>query len=339
MGRKFWWGLVFLALLLFFYWVRTILTPFLFAIVIAYILYPLIVLFETKGLTRVGSILLVYTIFGVFSAVTLWTVIPKLVDELDTVIAELPNHIKHWEQVGHHVLGVFRGLKLPGSAQDALKLVMERLELAAESVVGKLTELLMTAVANFISLLIAPVLAFYLLRDHQAMRARTLQYIPAQHRGEIQKIMGEVNKALNGFFRGQILVSLFVGVLIYLGLLFLRIPNALFIGFIAGIFDIIPYFGPVLGFIPAATFAFLRSPLTVVWVLLLFLAANQIENSIISPKIIGDRVGLHPLVVIFSLFVGGYLMGIVGMLLAVPVAATIRVVLDHFLLPRTNSSK
>ena len=335
-AKQIWWGLVVLALLAFLYRVRTILTPFLFAVVIAYIFYPLIVVFETRGMSRVGAILLVYTAFGVLFGITLWTVLPRLTNELDDVLRQLPRHVRHWEELGQNTLGIFRKIKLPGTIQDALNVIMERLEVAIESLAGKITEMIMGAFANLVSLLISPVLAFYFLRDHQAMRGRSLQYVPAQYRGEVQRIMKEINQALNGFFRGQILVSLFVGLFIYGGLLLLGIPYALFIGFLAGIFDIIPYFGPVLGFVPAATFALLKSPLTVVWVLLLFVAANQIENGVISPKIIGDRVGLHPLVVILALFIGGDLMGLVGMLLAVPVAAILRVILDYLLLRRAQ---
>ena len=158
--------------------------------------------------------------------------------------------------------------------------------------------------------------------------------MPARYRGDAQYVLREVNVALNGFFRGQLWICLFVGLFIYGGLALLKIPYALFIGLLAGLFDIIPYFGPVLGFLPAAALALSQSPLTVLWVLLLFIAANQIENSLISPWLIGDRVGLHPLVVIFAVLVGGYLMGILGLLIAVPVAAIGRVLLDFFLLRR-----
>jgi predicted PurR-regulated permease PerM len=166
------------------------------------------------------------------------------------------------------------------------------------------------------------------------MRERALRYVPAQYRGDAQNILREVNTALNGFFRGQLWICLLVGLFIYGGLALLKIPYALFIGFVAGLFDIIPYFGPVLGFLPAAALALSKSPLTVLWVLLLFVAANQIENSLISPWLIGDRVGLHPLAVIFAVLVGGYLLGILGLLVAVPAAAAVRVVADYLLLRR-----
>ncbi|MCK9525137.1 MAG: AI-2E family transporter, partial [Limnochordia bacterium] len=208
------------------------------------------------------------------------------------------------------------------------------IQVATESLAGRLMQMLMAAFTHMISLVISPVLAFYLLRDHQAMRESALRYIPAAQRGDALYILQEINSALNGFFRGQLWVCLFVGLFIYGGLSLLGIPYALFIGILAGLFDIIPYFGPVLGFLPAAALGLSKSPLTVLWVFALFVAANQIENAIISPKLIGDRVGLHPLVVIFAVFVGAELMGIIGMLLAIPVASMIRVILAFFFLRR-----
>lgn len=335
MSRRLWWALVLFVSIAFLYRVRTVLTPFFFAIVIAYILYPAIEAVEKRGASRGGAILVVYSFFAIVVGMLFWLVVPNLVAELETILLKLPEQVKQWEELAGNLLSFFRRIKLPNTVGDALKIVLGRVELALESLAGKLTQVLMGAFTNFISLLISPVLAFYLLRDHQAMRQRALQYVPAPHRGEAQNIMREINGALNGFFRGQLLVSLFVGLFIYGGLYVLKIPYALFIGLIAGLFDIIPYFGPILGFLPAAAFALLKSPITVLWVLLLFVGANQIENGIISPKIIGDRVGLHPLVVIFAVFVGGDLMGIVGMLLAVPVAAILRVILAYFLLKRS----
>ncbi len=278
------------------------------------------------------AILVVYLFFSAFTGVILWTVLPRLVTELETIVRKLPDQARHLEEMGQGTIDSLNRIDLPTTIRDGLNILMERIEMALENLAGKFTVVLMGAFANIVSLIISPILAFYFLRDHKSMRERTLQYVPAKYRGDVQNIMREINIALNGFFRGQLLVCLFVGIFIYAGLFFLKIPYALFIGLVAGLFDIIPYFGPVLGFLPAAAFALMKSPLTVLWVFLIFVAANQIENGIISPKIIGDRVGLHPLIVIFAVFVGGDLMGIVGMLLAIPVAATIRVILEYFLL-------
>ncbi|NLJ80200.1 MAG: AI-2E family transporter [Firmicutes bacterium] len=330
MPKKILWGLVIIGLSLFLYRVRSILTPFLFAIVIAYLLYPLIISFENRGVPKTAAIILVYTLFGVFLGVILWLFIPRLARELDELLKKLPAQTEQWEGFGQNTVSYLRQIKLPGTIEDALKIIMERMELALENLAGGAAQTLLDGLAHLVFLLLSPILAFYFLRDHQRLRERSLQYIPASSRGEVLIILRDINQALHGFFRGQILVSFSVGLLIYGGLAVLGLRYALFIGFIAGLFDLIPYLGPILGFIPAAVLAFLKSPLTVLWVLLLFLAANQLESNIIAPKIIGDRVGLHPLVIIFAVLVGGHVMGIAGMLLAVPLAAVLRVLLQYF---------
>lgn len=337
MSKRTWGALVFLGILIFLYRVRTVLTPFLFAILLAYILYPLVVAVENRGASRIGAILVVYAFFAAFLGVVFWTAVPSLIKELEQIARKLPNQAQQLEELGYDAVSYFRRMELPGTVRDALGIVMERIQLAMEGLATRFMQLMMGAFANIVSLIISPILAFYFLRDHHAMRERSLRYVPAQYRGDAQNMLREINSALNGFFRGQLLVCLFVGLFVYVGLLLLDIPYALFIGLLAGLFDIIPYFGPVLGFLPAAALALAKSPLTVLWVLLLFVGANQIENGIISPKIIGDRVGLHPLIVIFAILVGGNLLGILGMLMAIPVAAIIRVILQYWLLRKPQS--
>ncbi len=112
---------------------------------------------------------------------------------------------------GAKAAGFFKHLKLPGVVQDAVSIVLERVELAIEDLAGRLMGLMMGVFTNIASLIISPILAFYLLRDHQVMRERSLQYVPARYRGDVQNMARSVNKALSGFFRGQILVSIFVG--------------------------------------------------------------------------------------------------------------------------------
>ena len=334
MSKRIWWGLILLGVLASLYRVRTVLTPFLFAILLAYILYPLVVAVEKRGSSRIGAIFIVYAIFGVLLGVTFWLVMPSLLRDLEEIARQLPEQASQLEGIGKDALSFFRQIQLPATIRDGVAVLFERVQVVTEALAGRLMQLLMSAFTHIIALLISPVLAFYFLRDHQAMRESALRYIPATHRGDALYILQEINSALNGFFRGQILVCLFVGAFIYGGLAILGIPYAPFIGFLAGLFDIIPYFGPVLGFLPAATLALSKSPLTVLWVFALFVAANQIENAIISPKLIGDRVGLHPLVVIFAVLVGAEVMGIIGMLLAIPVASMIRVFLAFAFLRR-----
>ena len=138
-----------------------------------------------------------------------------------------------------------------------------------------------------------------------------------------------MDNSLGSFIRGQLLISAIVGILIAVGLSIMGVDFALIIGLIAGIFNIVPYFGPIIGAVPAVVFALLKSPLTAVYVVLLFAVVNQVESSIISPNILGEHVGLHPVTVIFSIISGGYLFGILGVILAVPVTSIVKVTLRY----------
>jgi predicted PurR-regulated permease PerM len=141
--------------------------------------------------------------------------------------------------------------------------------------------------------------------------------------------MIEMDNSLGSFIRGQLLISAIVRILIAVGLSIMGVDFALIIGLIAGIFNIVPYFGPIIGAVPAVVFALLKSPLTAVYVVLLFAVVNQVESSIISPNILGEHVGLHPVTVIFSIISGGYLFGILGVILAVPVTSIVKVTLRY----------
>ncbi|MEW6230265.1 MAG: AI-2E family transporter, partial [Bacillota bacterium] len=156
-----------------------------------------------------------------------------------------------------------------------------------------------------------------------------LSWIPGRWRSEVVGLLIEMDHALGSFIRGQLLVSGIVGVLISLGLSIIGVDFALVIGLLAGIFDIIPYFGPVIGAVPAIALALLKSPVLVIYVVVLFVVVNQIESAIVGPNILGEQIGLHPVAVIFAILAGGHLFGVTGVLLAVPVAAIIKVFLRY----------
>jgi len=317
--------------------VRSILTPFLLGAVIAYLVYPLVQLFEQRFVPRAAAILLVYTVIGFVLGVALWVTLPQLVREVEEIISLIPSQTEKLEGLGQETMQRLERIALPRVAQEIVAGLTERAQVLLEDLAARLAQGLLGVISHLAGFFLSPILAFYMLRDHEEMRERLFLYVPLQYRTPLKTVLRDVNRALNGFFRGQLLVSGIVGLVIYLGLTLLQVRYALFIGFIAGLFDIIPYFGPIIGFIPAAAFALLRSPLSVIWVLAIFIGANQLESSIIAPKLIGERVGLHPLAVIFAVLVGGELLGVVGMLVAVPAASIVRVLLQYFLVNRHSS--
>lgn len=316
-----------IGIMLLLYRVRTILTPFLLAAVVAYVAFPFIQIFERKEVPRPVAILLVYLIFAVAVSIIISFLIPQLIRELDDILRVLPRQTQRMEGLGLDYLRSLQHLRVPEILREGTDLILRRVQGMLEGFATRLAELLVSLVTHVFALAISPILAFYMLRDLSALKRRFFLYIPRMYRRDLYYLLAEANKVLNGFIRGQLFISVVVGLLIAFGLSLVGIRYALFVGLLAGLFDLIPYFGPLVGIIPALVLALMKAPITVLWVILVFVAVNQLEASVIAPKIIGERVGLHPLAVIFAVLAGGELMGLVGMLLAVPVAGIVRVLL------------
>jgi predicted PurR-regulated permease PerM len=153
-------------------------------------------------------------------------------------------------------------------------------------------------------LVLAPFLAYYLLRDWEIIRRSALSLIPINSHAEALSLFGRLHRLGSGFIRGQLIVSGFVALLITFGLATLGVKYALLIGLLGGIFDIIPYFGPLIGGAPAVLLGLTRSPATAVWAALWIFLVHQIEGTILQPRIMGEHVGLHPLTVIFAILAG-----------------------------------
>lgn len=174
-----------------------------------------------------------------------------------------------------------------------------------------------------VDLLLAFVIGFYLLMDGPVIRQRVLDLVPTRHRPKALFVEENVTRVLGGYLRGQLILALTIGVVAGVGLTLLGIPYALVLGVLAGLFELVPMFGPILSAIPALLIAaFLPFP-TVLWVLLFFVLIQQVENNVLVPRISGHAVGLHPLGAMFALIAGFQFAGLIGALFAVPVAGVI----------------
>ena len=138
-----------------------------------------------------------------------------------------------------------------------------------------------------------------------------------------------LNELMGAFLRGQLIVAAIVGLLISVGLASLKVKYALVIGTVAAVFEFIPYFGPVIAAVPAVLFAFVQSPATALWAVVLVVVVHQVEGAVLQPQVMSGSMDLHPLTVIFSILVGGELLGIWGMFLAVPAAASLKLIIGY----------
>jgi predicted PurR-regulated permease PerM len=190
-------------------------------------------------------------------------------------------------------------------------------------------EIMVGGMNHILEIFLIPVMGFYFLKDREYFQNIIIMMIPYSWRRNVLHSFMEIHKILHHFIRGQLLVSALIGILYIIGFWVTGLPYALVLGIIAGMFEIIPYFGPWLGAIPAIIIALAHESTRIFWTVGVILIIQQLENSIITPKIMGGQVDLHPVYILISLWAGGLFFGIIGMLFAVPVVLILRVILKN----------
>jgi predicted PurR-regulated permease PerM len=183
-------------------------------------------------------------------------------------------------------------------------------------------------------LIVGPILGIYILKDIDKLRKGFLSIIHKKYKNRVATTMDRINHVAGRYIRGQIFISIIVGVLCTVVLLVLKIDFAVLLGAIAGIFNLIPLLGPFVGALPAALAALFISPLKALLVILLFIAIQQVDSYVISPNVMKYQVGVNPGLIIFSLIAGGALFGFWGLLIAVPTVAIIQETLKHYVLEK-----
>lgn len=333
------WWIVTAVVIYLFYLLEPILTPFLAAAVIAYMLDPLVdklseVGYGNRQVGRTLATLLVMT--GVILVVTgLLLVIIPLLQQQSTLIAQrLPLLLDHFhQQVEPWLLQQF-GIRLNIDRTDIQKLISEHWQTAG----GMIGNVLLSAGQKGLSLigmlaniLLLPVVLFYFLRDWDAMMAEIGDLIPRNWIGRVQTLCRDIDSVVAEFLRGQLSVMLSLCVFYSIGLWLVGLDMALSIGMIAGLLSFVPYLGFALAFIMAVLLALLQfaSLAEVIPVLLVFGVGQFVESFFLTPILVGDRIGLHPVLVILALMAGGQLFGFAGVLLALPVSAAIAVGVRH----------
>lgn len=326
----FWVGL-FAALFVLIALLRDILLPFVVGAAIAYFLDPLADRLEDCGLSRLWATIVIVAIFGLLVVLGVVFLLPLLIDQLIDLAGRLPGYFQSLRELALGYLERWFGQEWLND-KLAFDGTMKDLAEKAAGWVGKVLSSVWTgglAVVNFLALLvITPVVTFYLLLDWDRMTAHISSWLPRDHAVTIRKIGADINDVMSGFVRGQVTVLFILGVFYVIGLTLIGLNFGLLIGFGAGLISFIPFVGPIVGFVIGGAVAVVQFWPEWPWVLAVisvFLVGQMIEGNVLSPMIVGDRVRLHPVWLIFALFVFGYLFGFVGMLLAVPLAAAIGV--------------
>jgi predicted PurR-regulated permease PerM len=326
---RFWFfGLLTFLVLVFL--LSSMLLPFVAGMAIAYLLDPVCDRLEVMGASRTLATSLVTLVFVILFLLVLVVLVPLLVGQGARLLTNMPDYL---DFLRTRLSLVLNAVEMRVDA-DMLEKFRSAVLGSADSVFSWLSQALVgllsggVAVLNLVSLMvITPVVAFYLLRDWDRIVAQVDSWLPRDHADTIRDLARQVDETLSGFLRGQGTVCLALGVFYALGLTLAGLDFGLIVGMIAGIMSIMPYVGSIVGLLLSVGLALgqFESYTDVVIVAAVFFAGQMLEGYVLTPKMVGDKVGLHPVWLIFGLLAGGALFGFVGVLLAVPVAAVIGV--------------
>jgi len=322
------------------YKLAPVITPFAVAATIAYLTDPLVDRLERASLGRftVGRTLavsLVFILLSLLMAVALLVFIPTLVRQAQGLVEQVPQMIDWltgrampWvlAQLGMENFGVNR--------PELVELAKDYWQQAAGAAVdiaqtlGRGGAVALTVITN---LVLIPVVAFYLMRDWDRLVGGVQKLLPRKSVATISGLAGEIDEVLSAFLRGQFLVMLALGTIYSVGLWAIGLQAAFLIGMVAGLLSIVPYLGSVIGLALALGMALFQfgDILHFVLVLVVFAVGQSLEGMVLTPNLVGDKIGLHPVAVIFAVLAGGQLFGFLGILLALPVAAALNVVVRH----------
>jgi len=309
--------------------VRSILGPFFLAFILAYLLNPLVVILERHKMSRRISILIVFSVIIAIMSVIIFIILPTVYNELSKLAVILPNALQLFTEKVDLIRAQFKATGLPSHIALVLDQHLEEQEVIFAHSLNLYLDTVPQVLSTVTLYILSPVIAIYFLSDWKGLGVHFLRVIPQRWRMEWRRLWQDINHVIRQFVRGNVVVAVVVGLLIGVGVRLVGMDYALLIGVICGITDLIPYFGPFIGAVPAVLLALTISPAMAIKVALVILIAQQLEGNVITPKLVGESVGLHPVWVVFALLAGGELAGIWGMLFAVPVAAIIRVIFNH----------
>ncbi len=310
------------------YLLRGLFISFALAVLLSYMINPIVDAISKRCTPRAAAILWAYLALFLVMTGFLMYGFPLIITQLNSLMDTIPQYTLQAKELTLSIQERYSDLGM----SDGLKQVFdERIHWLEDILLEQVRNILASIVGmvgSIFKILLAPVLSFYILRDLELIRIKALSLLPVSWRDEAVDLFREIDQVLGSFIKGYLLVAAIVGGMTAVVMALLGIDFALMLGLFAGLTELIPYFGPIIGAVPAVCLAMLESKWLAVKVAVAFLIIHQLESSIISPKILGDKVGLHPLAVIFSLLAGGELYGLTGMLLAVPVAAMLRVIIN-----------
>ncbi|MEW6756000.1 MAG: AI-2E family transporter, partial [Candidatus Latescibacterota bacterium] len=308
---------------------RGLLWPFALSLIFAFLLAPVVDVLQRRMPRAAATALVLLALMGALVGAALF-VIPKGVSELGDLAQRLPQYQQSLQALYARTLQGLRDLGVDVSSQDIQQEVLGRLPrmgaLAADQLSGVLRGV-SSGISALLNLAIIPFVTFYFLKDYEALRAGFHRLLPRRHLEGTSGLLGRMGVVLADYFRGQLIVCTFLAVFTSLGLALCGIRYALMLGVTAGISNLVPYAGYLFSLgLTSLVALFEPDPwVSLLKVVAVFVVVQSVEGNVVTPRIVGRRIGLHPVWVIFALMVAGSFWGVVGMLVALPLAAVVNI--------------
>lgn len=311
-----------------------ILTPIIIAFILFYLLNPIISFLEDKGLRRVWGVSLLYVAIVALIALLLIWLIPVLQEQLEELIMALP---ALFDQVADFITNIAQNFISTDNQRQLLEQGLDFFSNIESNFINYLTEgfsglgSIISSVTSVVFLIfLVPVILFFFLKDGSMFIEGFMEKIPPKGRRDVASILAAIDAQVGNYVKGQMLIALINGVLMFIGFYLIGLNYSGILAVAGGILSFIPYLGPTLTFIPAVFVALSQSLWTVVLLIIVWLVIQFIEGNLIEPNVMGSRLNVHPVTIIFILLIMGELLGLVGMLIGVPFYAILKVLFNYF---------
>ncbi|SDS34968.1 Predicted PurR-regulated permease PerM [Paenibacillaceae bacterium GAS479] len=313
--------------------VRTVLLPLLLAGVAYYLLNPLVDRMEKRGLKRGWVIAALYIIIIGFLTLLVTIVIPVVRLQIQGLIENFPMYIKYVQDM----ITLYLGSNIVIDLQKELNVDLQQVATELSQKAGSILQTTITNIGGFLgtvtefvlALVTLPFILFYMLRDGKKLPEFIMKLLPTNLRPETRRVLSESNDQISSYIRGQIIVSICIGILLYIGYLIIGLQYSLVLAIVAACTAVVPYIGPVIAITPALVVAAFTSPIMLLKMIAVWTIVQLIEGKFISPQIMGKTLKIHPITIIFVILTSGKLFGFLGIILAVPGYAVLKVFVIH----------
>lgn len=310
--------------------IEIILLPMLLTGLLYYLLNPIVDWLEKYKITRTAAISILFVLIGMLLVWGLAVVIPSIQGQVVSFAQNLPSNIQKIESQVTTLLENEQFEQFRPTALEILNKVNDQIVSYAQkfssSAVNWASSLISTASQIIVAILIMPFILFYLLRDGQHLNRHVTQYLPTKWRSSVSKVLTDVNAQLSNYVRGQVTVAIIVALMFSVMFSVIGLSYPVTLGVMAGFLNLIPYLGSFLAMIPAVVLGLIAGPVMLVKVLIVFMLEQTIEGRFVTPLIIGSSLSIHPITILFVLLTAGQMYGVLGVLLGIPIYASIKVV-------------